>query len=146
MILPDVNILLYAYDVNSKFHSEARAWLEEVLMDEQVYFSWHTITGFLRIITSPRIMVKPASLAQAVSIVNSWIVLANTHLVYLEKKNWPLFSRMLLEAQATGNLVMDTHLAAVAASCGAKLASTDRDFSRFSAIQWVDPLTTANDF
>ena len=42
MILPDVNLLIYAYDENSKFHAAAAAWLESVLSDEQVFFSWRS--------------------------------------------------------------------------------------------------------
>src|SRR5437899_509610 len=107
MILPDVNLLIYAYDENSKFHAAAAAWLESVLSDEQVFFSWHTITGFLRIITHPSASSNPLTIEEAVGHVDEWLRLDNTHLVFLEKKNWPRFSSILIEGQATGNLVMD---------------------------------------
>lgn len=141
MILPDINLLLYAYDRTSRFHKEAAAWLESVLNSEQVFFSWHTISGFIRIITSPKASSRPLTIDDAVEIVDSWLEQENVHLVSLEKKNWPLFSRVLKEGQATGNLVMDAHLAAMAVACGAKLASTDRDFTRFEGIQFFDPLS-----
>lgn len=140
MILPDVNLLLYAHDENSEFHTDAAVWLKSVLSTEQVFFSWHTITGFLRIITNPRISLNPLTISQAVEIVTSWLEPENTHLVFLEKKNWPLFSSVLIEGQATANLVMDAHLAAMAASCRATVASTDRDFTRFPGIQYVNPI------
>lgn len=140
MILPDVNLLLYAYDSGSEFHHVARRWLEGVLAEEEVFFSWHTITGFLRIATASNILSNPASLHEAVRVVNQWLKLTNVHLIFLEKKNWPLFSSMLIDGQASGNLVMDAHLAAMAASCGAKLATTDRDFTRFPTIQVVNPI------
>ena len=140
MILPDVNLLLYAYDKSSEFHLDASAWLESTLETQQVYFSWHTLTGFLRIITNPRSSKFPLPLDVAIEIVDSWLEIENSHLVSLEKKNWPLFSRLLKDAQASGNLVMDAHVAAMAASCGAKLASTDRDFTRFPGIQLVNPI------
>lgn len=140
MILPDVNMLLYAYDVKSPFHDQSRVWLETILDNEQVFFSWHTITGFIRIVTHPNALAHPTTIEKAVNIVGKWLELENTHLVSLEKKNWPLFARMLTEGQAFGNLVMDAHLAAMAASCGAKLATTDRDFTRFSTIQVVNPI------
>ncbi len=140
MILPDVNLLLYAYDEESDFHKASAAWLERVLASEQVYFSWHTITGFLRIITNPRASKNPLILPAAVEVVESWLALENTHLVSLEKKNWPLFASVLRNTQATGNLVMDAHLAALAASCGATLASTDHDFTRFPGLQFTNPI------
>jgi uncharacterized protein len=141
MIFPDVNLLLYAYDAKSPFHDNSRAWLESVLEKEQVFFSWHTITGFLRIVTLPGALANPTTIGKAVSIVSKWLELENTHLVFLEKKNWPLFAEMLIDGQANGNLVMDAHLAAMAAACGAKLASTDRDFKRFEGIQLINPLS-----
>lgn len=141
MILPDVNMLLYAYDEGSKFHLAAKEWLEKVLLEDEVFFSWHTITGFLRIATNPRILSNPISLADAVNTISSWLAPENTHLVCLEKKNWPLFAKMLVEGQASANLVMDAHLAAMALSCGVTLATTDRDFSRFRTVQVIDPIS-----
>lgn len=140
MIKPDVNLLVYAHDDTSSFHTSAFLWLEEVLSTQQVFFSWHTICGFLRIITNNRIYKNPLSIDEAVNIISSWLELENTHIVALEKRNWPLFSRMLLEGQASGNLVMDAHLAAIAASCGATVASTDRDFTRFPGLQFTNPI------
>lgn len=140
MIYPDVNLLLYAYDVESEFHARSSEWLEEVLSNEEVYFSWHTITGFLRIITNSRGSAAPLSLDQAIGIVGEWLELENTHLVSMEKKNWPLFAKMLTESQATGNLVMDAHVATMALSCGATVASTDRDFTRFPGLQFTNPI------
>lgn len=140
MIFPDVNLLLYAYDSDSEFHLSASKWLEKSLDTEQVYFSWHTITGFLRIITSRRGSLAPLNLVQAIEIVSEWLDLENTHLVVFEKRNWPLFSKMLIEGQASGNLVMDAHVAVMAASCGAILASTDRDFTRFPGIKYMNPI------
>lgn len=140
MIHPDVNLLLYAYDEKSPFHDAAATWLEDVLSSEQVFFSWHTITGFLRIITHPSASSTPLTIEKAVSHVSRWLDLENVHLVALEKRNWPLFSSILSESQATGNLVMDAHIAAMAASCGAEIASSDRDFSRFAAANTFNPL------
>lgn len=99
MILPDVNILLYAYDANSDLHEKASAWLESVLDTEQVFFSWHTITGFLRIVTHPKSSSAPLTLDAAIEIVESWLEQENAHLVFLEKKNWPLFAKILKTAR-----------------------------------------------
>lgn len=140
MIFPDVNILLYAHDEASAFHKSASAWLTSVLVSEQVFFSWQTITGFLRIITNKKLSSNPLSLEQAIEIVNSWLQLDNAHLIALEKKNWSLFVTMMREVRASGNLIMDAHIAATAASCGATVASTDRDFTRFPGLQFSNPI------
>ncbi len=140
MIFPDVNMLLYAYDRSSTFHMAAKQWLENALSESDVFFSWHTITGFLRILTHPNILSNPAPLSEAVQVVSEWLQRENTHLILFEKRNWPLFSRMLIEGQASGNLVMDAHIAATAVSCGASVASTDRDFTRFPGLKFINPI------
>ena len=131
MILPDVNILIYAYDEDSKYHKVASAWLTRTMETDQVFLSWHTITGFLRIVTNTRALSNPYPVNEAVKIVSEWLARDNVHLTFLDKNSWPLFSKTLVEGQATGNLVMDAHLATMALSCGATLATNDRDFSRF---------------
>lgn len=140
MIFPDVNLLIYAYDEHSPFYKVAVNWFEHVMESEQVFLSWHTITGFIRIITNPRASDDPFSIQEAIVVVDEWLARDNVHLTNLDKTSWPLFSRMLTEGQASGNLVMDAHLAAMAASCGARMATTDKDFSRFPGIQTVNPL------
>lgn len=140
MIFPDINLLVYAYDETSEFHEPAAAWLEGALATGQVFFSWQTISGFLRIVTNRRIFHNPLDITRAIDIVESWLDLENTYIVSLEKKNWPLFKNVLIDGQADGNLVMDAHLAAMAASCGATLASADRDFTRFPVVQLINPL------
>ena len=140
MILPDINILLYATDEDSGFHEPAKQWLNDVLSTEQVFFTWQTLTGFLRLITHPAASKTPLKLTQAIEVVEEWLALDNTYLVSLEKERWPVFSQILLDGQATGNLVMDAHIAAVAKSYGAAVATTDRDFNRFAGLAVFDPL------
>jgi toxin-antitoxin system PIN domain toxin len=118
----------------------ARQWLEDALSDSEVFFSWHTITGFLRIVTHPSILSNPVPLDEATQVVSDWLARENTHLIPFEKRNWPVFKKMLIDGQATGKLVMDAHVAAMAASCGATVASTDRDFTRFPDIRLTNPL------
>jgi toxin-antitoxin system PIN domain toxin len=140
VIFPDVNVLLYAYDTQSPFHESARDWLKAAFDNEQVFLSWHTITGFLRIVTHSRALKHPTTISKAVSIVETWVDLDNVHIVSFEKRNWPLFAKMLVEGQANGDLVMDAHVAAMAVSCGASIATSDRDFTRFPSVRLIDPL------
>jgi predicted nucleic acid-binding protein len=44
------------------------------------------------------------------------------------------------EAQASGNLTTDVHLAALAIEHQAELHSNDADFSRFPGLRWTNPL------
>lgn len=72
-------------------------------------------------------------------IVDGWLNRDNVHLISLNRNNWPLFSQTLIDAQATGNLVMDAHLASLALSRGATVGTRDRDFRRFDGLKHIDP-------
>ncbi len=47
---------------------------------------------------------------------------------------------LLRDGQATGPLVMDAVIAAIALEHGATVCTTDRDFSRFPGVKWTNPL------
>ena len=52
---------------------------------------------------------------------------------------WEVFRQLVVDGQVTGPLVMDAFLAALALENGATLATTDRDFARFSKLKLVNP-------
>ncbi len=47
---------------------------------------------------------------------------------------------MIIEGQTKAALMMDAHLAALAIEHGATLATTDRDFLKFSNLKMINPL------
>jgi predicted nucleic acid-binding protein len=50
--LPDVNLLIYAYDSTSAHNEGARIWLQDMLSGpEQIGFTWLVLLGFLRLST-----------------------------------------------------------------------------------------------
>jgi len=51
-----------------------------------------------------------------------------------------LLRRLVIECQASGPLLTDAALAALALEHGAPVVSTDHDFSRFPA-DWINPLS-----
>ncbi len=142
MILPDLNILLYAYDADSPFHAGAKKWLEDALSgSEPVALSWHTIIGFLRIGTNPRVFQKPLSIAEAIEIVEEWLACPAVKIALPTTRHWEILQDMLQTAQAAGNLISDAHLAALAIETGASLVTTDKDFGRFgNRLKTINPL------
>ena len=142
MILVDANILLYAEDQLSSRHDAAREWWDAQLSQSSpVCLCWTVLGAFIRIGTNPRVFEHPLSLDQALSRVQSWIDQPCTRIVNPTERHWTVFQNMLREGQAVANLVTDAHLAALAVEYGCELMSTDSDFSRFSGIQWRNPLT-----
>jgi toxin-antitoxin system PIN domain toxin len=141
MILTDANLLLYAYNVDATEHVASRQWLETQLSGSNLFcFSWQTITAFLRISTNQRAFAAPLSTKEATSIVTEWLERPQTVLLTPGEKHWAIFHKLLESGQATGPMVMDAHLAALAFEHGATLASTDRDFSRFPGLKLINPL------
>lgn len=140
MILPDANLLIYAYNIRTPEHGRAKAWLEECLSSSLPFLlSWQVITAFLRITTN-RIFPHPLTITAADEIVSNWLAGPNTAIVLPTSRHWPILSRLLETSQATGPLVMDAHLAALAIEHGATLASADHDFKRFDGLKLINPL------
>jgi toxin-antitoxin system PIN domain toxin len=139
--LLDANLLLYAYNTASEHHQAARRWLEDALTGSvPVAFCWPTILAFLRIATNPRAVSRPLSIAQAVSIVDSWLAVPVATLVHPTDRHWPILGDLLAAGQASGPLVSNAHLAALAIEHGATLITNDRDFARFAGLKVEYPL------
>jgi uncharacterized protein len=141
VILVDANLLLYAYDPDSPQHDASRRWLEEVLSGSGlVRFSWITLWAFTRISTNPRVFVQPLTAAEAHEAVASWLEQPSSGTVEPGERHLEILSGLLRDGQAAGPLVMDAALAALAIEHGATLCSTDRDFARFTGLDWEDPI------
>ena len=141
MVTPDANILLYAYNVGDERHSDAKKWLEDSLSSDDIFaLNWQAVTAFLRIASHPRSFPRPYSLPQITSIVQEWLDCENVITIAPTPRHWAILQEQIREGQTTGPLMMDAHLAALAIEHDATLATTDRDFSRFSAVKTVNPL------
>ncbi len=141
MIIPDINLLLYAYDGSSTHHLASRRWWEDLINGaERVGVPWVVSTGFVRLITSPLVLARPAAPPEAVDYVIEWFRYPHVapldpgpdHLIHLR--------RNLVAAGVGGNLVADAHIAALAMEYQAEVHSNDTDFSRFPGLLWRNPL------
>ena len=144
MKILDANILLYAYNRAAEQHERARRWLEDALTGPApIALCWPTILAFMRICTSSRAMSRPISIVDARAIVDSWLSVSNVTIVLPTDRHWEILGRMLVAGQASGPLVSDAHLAALAIEHGATLVTNDRDFARFSDLRVEYPLMAA---
>lgn len=140
MKLLDANILLYAYDSDSRHHAVCRSWLEATFnSEERVALPWQTLLAFVRICTNPRAVKRPLTNTEACAIVSGWLKQANTLVIGAGERFWEILQGQILEAQVTGPLVTDAALAALALEHGATLCSVDRDFRRFQGLKLIDP-------
>jgi toxin-antitoxin system PIN domain toxin len=141
VILVDANLLLHAYNRSAASHAAARRWLEEVFSKPApVCFAWAVILAFLRITTHPRVFPRPLAAEEALEIVGDWLQRPNTSILVPTSRHWEILQNLVAQAQATGPLVMDAHLASLALEHGATLCTTDRDFARFPGLKMMNPL------
>lgn len=141
MILVDANLLLYAYQPRAAQHAASREWLEAQLRGKDlVRFAWLTLWAFFRISTNPRVFERPLGVEEAQGIISLWLEQPNVGVLEPGERHWEILCELTLQGQASGPLVMDAALAALAIEHGATLCSTDRDFARFDGLRWINPL------
>jgi hypothetical protein len=141
MILVDANLLLYAYHPRADQHEVSRAWFEAALAGpDLVRFAWVTLWAFLRISTNPRVFERPLSTSEAAAAVSSWIESPVAGILEPGERHRDILRELMRSGQTVGPLVMDAVVAAIAVEHGATLCTTDRDFSRFAGLKWMNPL------
>lgn len=141
MILPDVNLLLHAYNKESPIHAAARAWWEDLLNGTSpVGLAWVTMLGFIRIATHPRVMANPLPVTAACAQARAWLAQPYVSIVDPSARHAEILFGLLGTLGTAGNLTTDAHLAALAIDHQAELQSTDADFARFPGLRWSNPL------
>ena len=138
----DVNLLLYASDIYSPFHAEARSFMESCMSRHDIlYLSWPTIMGYLRIATHPSIFGEPLTPEEAMANVETLLNLPQCRCLAEEDGFWETWRATTGEVSVRGNLVPDAHLAALLRFHGVRrLYTHDRDFRRFDFLDVRDPL------
>jgi toxin-antitoxin system PIN domain toxin len=141
MSIPDINVLLYAVDNTSLSHEPCFQWLNAALnSDEQVGFTWHVITGFVRLSTNPKVAQHPLTTSQAFSYVESWLSRPRTLILVPKQNHLATFRGFLEKAGTAGNLTSDAHLAAFAVDYHGEIISCDSDFAQFPGLKWFNPI------
>jgi toxin-antitoxin system PIN domain toxin len=142
MILPDINVLIYAHNEAARQFERANRWLSELLTgSSRACFCWETINGFVRVSTNTR-LDEPLNLSQALLIVRSWLESPNTVLLRQTPRHIDVLAHVATGADARGPIFSDAVLAAIAIEHNVTLATTDRDFARFEGLKVIDPLAS----
>jgi len=140
MTVPDINVLVHAYNSESRVHHAARPWLEGLLNGtDPVGLSWVTMLGFIRITTHRQILARPLSPEAACAHVQSWLARSVVSVLHPGERHAEILFGLLGKLGTAGNLTTDAHLAALCIEHQAELHSTDADFSRFSGLRWRNP-------
>lgn len=141
MIVPDANLLIYAYDTTAPSHRVARLWWEKALSgNEPIGLPWIVVLAFVRLITHPTLSEHPFTVRAAEAAVRQWLDCDHAQLLVPRETTFERFFLLLEEAGLGGNLATDALIAAHAEDYGATVYSTDRDFGRFAGVRWLNPL------
>ena len=141
MIIPDANLLLYAYDEESPFHEGAKIWCERVMTGpDPVVLLPAVIFGFVRIATHPKVFASPLSVQEAETHVMSWLALPHVRVMDMLDEDVKSALSLLRAAGTAGNLTSDAQIAAVGVRLDATVHTADLDFARFRGVRFSNPL------
>ena len=87
--------------------------------------------AFLRIVTHPKIYKTPTSLPVALDFLEEIRSCCYAVGIMPGWRHWAIFRALCQRTRASGNLIPDAYLAALAIEAGAEWISADEDFSAF---------------
>lgn len=141
MILPDVNLLLYANVTAFPQHAQARTWWEGLLNGRrQVGLCAPALFGFVRLATNPRVLDRPWPVDSVLARVDEWLSEPAVLFVQPGPRHLEIAFALLREAGVAASLTTDAQLAALAIEHQGEVHSNDADFGRFPGLRWVNPL------
>jgi len=136
LIVPDINLLIYAHNTAAPAHDKARQWWAE-LMDREhpVGLPWAIVFGFVRLTTHPAVLVAPLPPLQALARVRTWMEQPAVVILDPGPRHLDIVEALLDATGVAGSLTTDTHLAALAIEHQAELHSNDGDFARLPGLR-----------
>ncbi len=140
MILPDVNVLIYAFRADAARHATCRSWLADVIAsDARFGISPLALSAVVRITTNPRVFPRASSIEDAFGFCEDLLGQPHCQIVEPGERHWSIFERLCRETRTFGNPVTDAWYAALAIEWGCEWITFDRDFGRFPGLKWSTP-------
>lgn len=140
VIIADVNVLVYAFNESSLNHQRYAGWLAEALGGPDDFALVDAVlSGFLRIVTHPKIFAEPASTVSAMEFVTAVIEAPASRWLSSNRAAWDTLTGFAdTDSAIRGNHIPDVYLASLAIANGARLATADRGLARYGRF-WFDP-------
>ncbi len=98
------------------------------------------MSGFLRVVTHPKVFDPPAPLEIALQFIEEIINHPDAVIISPGERHWDIFHDLCKAVDAKGNLIPDAYFAALSMESGCTWVTTDRDYSRFPGFTWKHPL------
>jgi toxin-antitoxin system PIN domain toxin len=140
MILPDVNVLIYAFRRDVPQYPVCRKWLDGVVLgDERFGISPLALAAVVRGTTSPRSYPNPSSFAAVFGFCEDLLGQPHCQIVEPGEHHWHIFTRLCVETDTRGPRIADAWYAALAVEWGCEWVTLDRDYARFPGLRWHAP-------
>lgn len=141
MIIPDTNLLVYAYNSASRQHVQAKNWLEDLVNRQvSILLPWIVALSFLRLMTHRSVLKTPMDPKSCFELIAHLYSLENVKQIDLGAGGRLILAEMIQAVEPVGNLFYDAYIAALAREYRAVVHSNDADFARFPGIELVNPL------
>jgi len=136
LILPDVNVLLYAFRQDSERHVVFKKWLSSIVNGRSAFgISPQVLSSVIRIVKNPRVFASPSTTRDAIRFCDTLLDQPHCRIIQPGRLHWTIFRDLCRDANASGNLIPDAWLAALAIEHGCEWITTDRDFARFPGLR-----------
>ena len=140
MMLPDVNVLIYAFRRDMAQHAICRPWLERLVeSDTRFGVSPLALVAVVRITTNPRVFRTPSSIDEAFAFCDNLLGQPHCQIVDPGERHFDIFRRLCIETETCGSRVTDAWFAALAVEWGCDWITLDRDYARFPRLTWHAP-------
>jgi uncharacterized protein len=141
VIIPDINLLLYAQVAAFPEHEQARRWWEGLMNGARdVGIAAPALFGFVRLASNPRVLDRPMAVDEAIARVEAWLARPHVHFVQPGPRHLEIAFGLLRHMGSAAQLTTDAQLAALAIEHQGEVHSNDTDFGRFPQLRWVNPL------
>jgi toxin-antitoxin system PIN domain toxin len=140
MILPDVNVLIYAFRQDVPQHSICRPWLNSLIEGETRFgVSPLALSALVRITTNLRAYRQPSTIEEAFAFCDNLLGQPHCQVVEPGERHWDIFKRLCVDTDTRGPRVTDAWYAALSLEWGCEWITLDRDYARFPGLKWRAP-------
>ena len=132
-MIPDVNVVVAAARPDHLHHAQAKAWwldaLQSATAERPIYLLPPVISGFIRIVTHPKIFDAPSVIDAATVHIDALLALSNVTILEMPTR-WSNFRQLCIEKALSGNAIPDAWIASTVAQHNEHLVTFDKDFRK----------------
>lgn len=135
----DTNVLIHAHREEIDKHKEALELIHDLAEGDTAWaIPVFCISEFLRIATHSRVFDPPTPLETALTAIEDLIQSPSVRLLFPQDEYWSIFTRVMRQGNALGNIVFDAQIVALCLEHGVQtLVSEDRDMRRFKDLEVI---------